>query len=72
VKDAVYLNARGVSFAVLTSGPWAEVAAYVEFMGYTEPWYSVRGVDRPVGRGMGSITSFLRDGSRAFLTTRCA
>jgi predicted dithiol-disulfide oxidoreductase (DUF899 family) len=68
VKDAAYLNARGVSFAVLTSGPWAEVAAYVEFMGYTEPWYSVRGVARPVGRSMGSITSFLRDGSRAFLT----
>ncbi|MFZ0216209.1 MAG: DUF899 family protein, partial [Candidatus Dormiibacterota bacterium] len=35
VKDAVYLNARGVSFAVLTSGPWDEVAPYVEFMGYT-------------------------------------
>src|SRR5260370_1264802 len=44
VKDAVYLNARGVSFAVLTSGPWDEVAPYVEFMGYTQPWYSVRGV----------------------------
>jgi hypothetical protein len=26
VKDAVYLNARGVSFALLTSGPWDEVA----------------------------------------------
>ena len=32
MKDAVYLNARGVSFAVLTSGPWDEVAPYVEFM----------------------------------------
>ena len=29
VKDAVYLNARGVSFAVLTSGPWDEVAPCV-------------------------------------------
>ena len=29
LKDAVYLNARGVSFAVLTSGPWKEVAPYV-------------------------------------------
>jgi predicted dithiol-disulfide oxidoreductase (DUF899 family) len=46
VKDAVYLNARGVSFAILTSGRWDEVAAYVEFMGYTQPWYSVRGVRR--------------------------
>src|SRR6516165_7786132 len=48
VKDAVYLNARGVSFAVLTSGPWDEVAPYVEFMGYSEPCYSVRGVEAPV------------------------
>jgi predicted dithiol-disulfide oxidoreductase (DUF899 family) len=55
VKDAVYLNARGVSFAVLTSGRWDEVAAYVEFMGYTQPWYSVRGVDAPVGGEMGHI-----------------
>jgi predicted dithiol-disulfide oxidoreductase (DUF899 family) len=68
VKDAAYLNARGVSFAILTSGRWDEVAPYVEFMGYTEPWYSVRGVDRPAGHGMGSITSFLRDGERAFIT----
>src|SRR6266571_5002742 len=30
VKDAVYLNARGVSFAVLTTGRWDEVASYVE------------------------------------------
>ncbi|MEU6803519.1 DUF899 family protein [Streptomyces neyagawaensis] len=44
LKDAVYLNARGVSFAVLTTGPWDEVAAYVAFMGYTQPWYSVRGL----------------------------
>ena len=62
MKDAVYLNARGVSFAVLTSGPWDEVAPYVEFMGYTEPWYSVRGVEAPVGGEMGHIVCFLRDG----------
>jgi predicted dithiol-disulfide oxidoreductase (DUF899 family) len=68
LKDAVYLNARGVSFAVLTTGPWDEVAAYVEFMGYTQPWYSVGGVEAPIGRNMGSITCFLRDGDRVFLT----
>ncbi len=39
MKDAVYLNARGVSFAFLTTGPWDEVASFVEFMGYTQPWY---------------------------------
>src|SRR6476619_56980 len=68
VKDAVYLNARGVSYAVLTTGPWDEVARYVEFMGYTEPWYSVRDVDGPAGGDMGYLTCFLRDGDRAFLT----
>jgi predicted dithiol-disulfide oxidoreductase (DUF899 family) len=68
LNDAVYLNARGVSFAILTTGPWDEVASYVEFMGYTQPWYSVRDVEAPVGRNMGSITSFLRDGERVYLT----
>jgi len=68
VNDAVYLNARGVSYAVLTSGPWDEVVRYVEFMGYTQPWYSVRGVEPPIGGEMGHIASFLRDGDRVFLT----
>jgi predicted dithiol-disulfide oxidoreductase (DUF899 family) len=68
VKDSAYLNARGVSFAVLTEGRWDEVAPFVEFMGYTEPWYSARDVAEPVGGGMGDLTCFLRDGDRAFLT----
>jgi len=68
VPDAVYLNARGVSFAILTTGPWDEVAPYVEFMGYTQPWYSVRGVEGPIGGEMGRIVCFLREGDRVFLT----
>ena len=68
VKDAVYLNARGVSYAVLTDGAWDEVAPYVEFMGYTEPWYSVRGLDGPASGPMGFLTSYLRLGDRTFLT----
>ncbi|MGW0931172.1 DUF899 family protein [Streptomyces sp. NPDC002644] len=68
LKDAVYLNARGVSFALVTTGPWEEIASYVAFMGYTQPWYSVRGLDEPVGGGMGYLTSYLRDGERTFLT----
>ncbi|WP_232374967.1 DUF899 family protein [Mycolicibacterium mengxianglii] len=68
LKDAVYLNARGVSFALLTTGRWPEVASYIDFMGYTQPWYSVRDVPAPVGDSMGSITCYLRDGHRAFLT----
>jgi predicted dithiol-disulfide oxidoreductase (DUF899 family) len=68
LRDAVYLNTRGVSFAVLTTGRWEEVAAYTEFMGHTQPWYSVRGVDEPVGGEMGYLTCFVRDGDRVFLT----
>ncbi|WP_432589399.1 DUF899 domain-containing protein [Streptomyces sp. HD1123-B1] len=68
MKDAAYLNARGVSFAVLTTGRWDEVASYVAFMGYTQPWYSVRGVDAPIGGQMGHLICFLRDGDRVFLT----
>jgi predicted dithiol-disulfide oxidoreductase (DUF899 family) len=68
MKDAVYLNARGVSFAVLTSGRWEEVAPYVEFMGYTQPWYSVRGVEAPIATEEGHIVCYLRDGPRVFLT----
>lgn len=63
-----YLNARGVSYAVVTTGAWAEVADYVEFMGYTQPWYSVRDSAGPAGADMGHIASYLRDGDRAFLT----
>ncbi|WNV88133.1 DUF899 family protein [Umezawaea sp. Da 62-37] len=68
LQDASYLNVRGVSYAVLAPGPWDEVAPFVEFMGYTQPWYSVRGVPEPVGGEMGYLTCFLRDGDRAFLT----
>ena len=68
MNDAVYLNARGVSFAVLTSGPWDEVAPYVEFMGYTQPWYSVQGVEAALVAEEGHIICYLRDGDRVFLT----
>jgi predicted dithiol-disulfide oxidoreductase (DUF899 family) len=49
------------------------VAPFVEFMGYTVPWYSIHGVDDPaVGAGLlddrGFIACYLRDGDRVFLT----
>ncbi|GAA2827208.1 DUF899 family protein [Crossiella cryophila] len=71
LQDASYLNARGVSFAILTEGRWAEVAAFVEFMGYTQPWYSVRGLAGPVGGEMGYLVCFLRVGDRVFRTYSC-
>ncbi|TBN57619.1 DUF899 domain-containing protein [Glaciihabitans arcticus] len=68
LQDAAYLNARGVSFAIVTPGTWDEVAPYIEFMGYKQPWYSVRGLDAPIGHNMGTMTSYLRDGDRVFMT----
>lgn len=64
----VYLNARGVSLAFATTGAWDEVSAFVDFMGYEDPWYSVRDLDEPVGGDMGVLACFLRDRDRAFLT----
>ncbi|MFL0410141.1 DUF899 family protein [Microbacterium paludicola] len=68
LRDAVYLNARGVSFAILCEGPWDEIAPFLRFMGYTQPWYSVRGLGWPIGGEMGHFTVFLRRGDRVFLT----
>ncbi len=68
LQDASYLNARGVSLAIVTTGPWSEVATYVEFMGYPQPWYSVRDVAAPIGGQMGHLICFLRDDDRVFLT----
>lgn len=73
LQDTAYLAARGVSFAVLCEGQWDEVEPFVEFMGYTVPWYSAHGVGDPaVAAGLvddrGLISSYLRDGDRAFLT----
>ena len=68
LKDAAYLNARGVSFAILTTGRWEEVEPYLAFMGYTQPWYSARGLEAPLNGGGGRLTCFLRDGDRTFMT----
>lgn len=68
LRDAVYLNARGVSFAVVTTGAWHEVEPFVAFMGYTQPWYSARGLDAPIGDEMGGFACYLRDGDRTYLT----
>lgn len=68
LRDSAYLTARGVAFAVLCEGPWDEIAPFRDFMGYSEPWYSVRGLDAPIGGEMGRISVFLRRGDRVFLT----
>lgn len=53
VHDASYLHARSVADAVVCEGPWDEVAPFVEFLGYTVPWYSGRdAADPAVGAGL--------------------
>ena len=37
-------------------------------MGYTQPWYSVRGVEQRLLAAEGHIICYLRDGDRVFLT----
>jgi predicted dithiol-disulfide oxidoreductase (DUF899 family) len=67
-QDAAYLRERGVSFAVLCEGPYAEFAPFREFMGYTHPWYSTYGVtDSPVS-GAAAIACYLRRDDRIFQT----
>lgn len=68
LDDSVYLAARGVSFAIVTAGEWSEVERFVDFMGYRAPWYSVRGLDAPIGGAMGNLQCYLRRGDRVFLT----
>ena len=68
LHDAAYLRAAGVSFAILTTGAWEEVEPFVAFMGYTEPWFSVRETDPPIGGDMGYLQCYVREGERVFLT----
>lgn len=66
--NAIYLEERGISFAVLCEGPYEEIVPFREFMGYTHPWYSTYGIDDPAYAGGGEIACFLRREDRFFLT----
>lgn len=66
--SAVYLEERGISFAVFCEGPYAQIAPFREFMGYRHPWYSTHGVEDPSVAGGGTIACYLRQGERVFLT----
>ena len=48
---SAYLNARGVSFAVFAQGQYAELAKFIEFMGYPRHWYSTVDVEDDLVRG---------------------
>jgi predicted dithiol-disulfide oxidoreductase (DUF899 family) len=66
--DAAYLNANGVTFAFLVDGPYDEIVAFRDFMGYTAPWYSNAGVDDPTVGHAGRIACYLRRQDKIYLT----
>lgn len=64
-----YLAERDVTYAVFSSGPWNEIAAYREFMGWTTPWYSTAdSADRLATRNGGDLRCYLRVGDQLFKT----
>ncbi len=68
VADAAYLNANGITFAVLARGPYEELAAFRDFMGYTTPWYSNAHLDDPTVSHEGWIACYLRREGKIYLT----
>lgn len=65
-----YLAERDVSYAVFSSGPWAEIAAYRDFMGWTTPWYSTAdsGEVLTATRNGGDFRCYLRADEDVFQT----
>src|SRR5688572_10717007 len=66
--DAAYLNANGITFAILGDGPYEEIAAFRDFMGYTAPWYSNAHLDDPTVGVAGRISCYLRREDKIYLT----
>ncbi|MBY5161913.1 DUF899 family protein [Salsipaludibacter albus] len=66
--DAAYLNGNGITFAVLVDGPYDEISAFRDFMGYTVPWYSNAHLDDPTVGVPGRISCYLRRDDGIFLT----
>jgi predicted dithiol-disulfide oxidoreductase (DUF899 family) len=64
-----YLAERDVTYAVFSSGPWNEIVAYRDFMGWTTPWYSTAGSgDVLATRTGGDLRCYLRVGDDVFQT----
>jgi len=71
ISELAHLNARGVSFAIVSTAPQPQIEAYKRRMGWTMPWYTVIGEDFQKACGTSeyfALDVFLRDGERVFLT----
>src|SRR6185437_16886005 len=42
VRELSYLHSRDATYATFCQGPYAQSAAYRDFMGWDMPWYSAR------------------------------
>lgn len=64
-----YLAERDVNYAVFSNGPWDELIAYRDFMGWTTPWYSTTDSGAVLAtRNGGDLRCYLRDGEQVFQT----
>ena len=71
VSELAHLNARGVTFALVSTAPQAQIAALKERMGWEMPWYTVVGEAFQKACGTSdyfALQVFLRDDRRVFLT----
>jgi len=71
VSPLAHMNARDVSFAIVSRAPQGQIQAFKERMGWEIPWYTVVGEDFQKARGTTeyfSLDVYMRDGDRVFLT----
>jgi predicted dithiol-disulfide oxidoreductase (DUF899 family) len=71
VSHLAHLNARDVSFALVSRAPQEQIEKFKSRMGWSIPWYTVVGEDFQKARGTTeyfSLDVFLKDGDRVFLT----
>ena len=56
-----------MNYAVFSSGPWDEIIAYRDFMGWQMPWYSTANSGETMAtRDGGDLRCNLRDGDEVF------
>jgi predicted dithiol-disulfide oxidoreductase (DUF899 family) len=71
VSELAHLNARDVTFAIVSRAPQAQIEQRKRRMGWEMPWYTVIGEEFQRALGTSeyfALNVFLRDGDRAFLT----
>ncbi|RYZ02593.1 MAG: DUF899 domain-containing protein [Myxococcales bacterium] len=71
VQELSYLHTRAITFATFCEGPFEESSRYRDFMGWTQPWYSVPPESvGPLlaGRDFGMIACYLRDAGKVYET----